>query len=310
MKFHTVPGIDRPISQLVLGTMIFDPERMDQVECLMDAFLAVGGNCLDTAFVYNGGRSEQAIGRWLAAHPREAIVIIDKGAHPRSDGRPRVTPEAIEADLSESLDRLGIRCIDLYLLHRDDPSVPVGPIVEALHDQRVRGRIRAFGGSNWTVPRIQAANAYAIERGLTPFVASSPHLSLARPIRPRWPGCVNASDEDLRWHRDQQFPLFAWSSQAGGFFTGRFSPGVRDEGGITDTYDTVDNWERLRRARDSGVQRGLNANQMALAYVLNQPFPAFALIGPHSTDELRQSAAAIGVSLTKDEMAWLERGDE
>src|SRR5690606_6316038 len=117
---------------------------------------------------------------------RDKVVIVGKGAHLNRDRR-RVTPWDITSDLYDSLARFQTDCIDLYLLHRDDPDFPVGPIVEVLNEHLRAGRIGAFGASNWTVERIQAANAYAAEHGLEPFVASSPNLSLADQIKEPWP---------------------------------------------------------------------------------------------------------------------------
>ena len=164
--------------------MACSPDNQDVTNALLDAFVAAGGTCLDTAHIYGGGKSERAVGNWLnRGNNREKMVVLDKGAHHDSSG-PRVNPEAILADLTESLNRLQIETIDLYLLHRDDPNVPVGPIVECLNEQYRFGKIRAFGGSNWTTERIQEANNYAGMYGLKPFVASSPHLSLAVPSGP------------------------------------------------------------------------------------------------------------------------------
>src|SRR5207249_9101 len=126
----------------------------------------------------------------------------------------------------DSLARFKTDYIDLYLLHRDDPTVPVGPIIEVLNEHLKAGRIHAFGGSNWTYQRLQEANAYAAEHGLTPFVASSPNFSLADQIEPPWAGCISISGSQgtaaRQWYVQQQMALFTWSSLAGGFFSGRF----------------------------------------------------------------------------------------
>ncbi|NQT52881.1 aldo/keto reductase, partial [bacterium] len=166
MEYGEVPGVGKPVSRLVLGTMIINAGEMERSAALLDDAVAVGCTTLDTAHVYGGGNSERAIGQWMDARGnRDAIVVLSKGAHPNQDRR-RVTPFDIAADLHDSLARLRSDYIDLYLLHRDDPDVPVGPIVEALNEHRAAGRIRAFGGSNWTHTRIAEANAYADAHGL------------------------------------------------------------------------------------------------------------------------------------------------
>ena len=143
----------------------------------------------------------------------------------------RVTPEDIAADLDESLRQLGLDTIDLYLLHRDDPDVPVGPIVEALNEHLRGGKIRAFGGSNWTHERIAEANAYAADHGLVPFVASSPQFSLVEQVDEPWPGCISIGGPDNAaardWYQNNQMAMFAWSSLAGGFLSGAVHPRQR-----------------------------------------------------------------------------------
>jgi len=310
MLYGTIPGLGRPVSRLVLGSMVFrlePPEAWARTCDLLDQFAALGGNAVDTAHIYGRGESERALGRWLAQRGnRDQMVIITKGAHPAPDWTPRLTPAAIAADLAESLERLGTT-IDLYLLHRDDPAMPVGPIVECLNEHLAAGRIRAMGASNWTPERIQEANEYAAARGLAGFAASSPNLALAVPNKPHWPGTVSIAGDRaaLAWYRARQFPVLAWSSQAGGFFSGRFSPDRPEAPRMVQVYDSPGNWERLRRARELAAARGCTPVQVALAWVLHQPFPIFALIGPHSVAELQDSAGALAVHLTPEETAWL-----
>jgi 1-deoxyxylulose-5-phosphate synthase len=306
MKYHPFPALGRDLSRLVLGSMVFSLEALDLSFELLDTWLALGGNIVDTAHVYSSGNSERAIGRWFQERGRrEELVLLSKGAHHNADRR-RVTPEDITCDLRDSLARLKIETIDLYLLHRDDPDVPVGPIVEALNEHRRAGRIRAFGGSNWSPQRLEAANAYAAAHGLEGFSASSPNLSLAVQNEPVWADCLSASDPPSRaWYTRTQMPLFAWSSQAGGFFTGLYSPDNFENENMTRVYYSEGNWERLRRATELGKQRGFTANQVALAWVLHQAFPVFALIGPHTVEELKSSVAALDLELTPDEVRWL-----
>ena len=158
-----VPGIDKPVSRLVQGTMMVNSKQLEAGFAFLDAVLEQGCNTFDTAHVYGGGDNERSVGRWVHERGvRDQVVILGKGAHHNQD-RQRVTPFDITSDLHDSLARFQFDYIDLYLLHRDDPSQPVGPIVEILNEHKRAGKIHAFGGSNWSVSRIQAANAYAAD---------------------------------------------------------------------------------------------------------------------------------------------------
>ena len=307
MKYQHFAPLNRDLSRLVLGSMVFSLDALDLTFELMDAWTEAGGNVVDTAHLYSGGNSERAVGRWLKERGRrEDLVILAKGAHHNSD-RKRVTPEDITCDLRDTLARLQTDYVDLYVLHRDDPEVPVGPIVEALNEHYRAGRIRAFGGSNWTPERLDEANAYAAARSLQGFTASSPHLSLAVPNETIWAGCVDArSPEAMAWYTRSQMPLFAWSSQARGFFSGQFSPERRDDETIVRVFYSEGNWERLRRAEELGRRRGVPPLQVALAWVLHQPFPVYPLIGPATVEELRSSVAALELELSPEEVRWLD----
>ena len=279
---------------------------------VIDAYLAVGGNCIDTAHIYGLGESEKALGRWLEdSGRREEILLITKGCHPHVDeagqfGPPRVTPEAIHSDLSDSLERLGAERVDLYLLHRDDESMPPGPILEALNEEIASGRIDAFGASNWTVERIASANQYAAEHGLTGFAASSPGLSLPRPVEMQFPGTLFADDDTRRWHAETRLPVLAWTSLAAGFASGRFLPDDTDVDESTRAFFSEDNFERMRRAQEVAERKNTSALQVALAFVLGQDFPVVALVGASKVENLNGTLGALEVELTSEEMRYLD----
>lgn len=316
MQYSHIPGVDKPISRLVQGTVSLDPNNTDTGFALLDEIYALGCNTLDTAHVYGNGDCERALGRWIDERDlREQIVIITKGAHPNAD-RNRVTPFDITSDLHDSLARLKVEAIDLYLLHRDDPTVPVAPIVEVLNEYKEMGLIRAFGGSNWTHERIQAANTYAEARGLTPFIASSPQFSLAEMVQAPWRGCISigsSSGEAARaWYRQTQMALFTWSSLAGGFLSGRFARSNLDtfesyfDQLCVNSYCYEDNFRRLDRAAFLAEAKGLTLSQVALAYVMNQSLNIFALVGCRTGAEFENNIVALDVQLTAKEIAWLE----
>ena len=305
MKYAPFPPLAREVSRLVLGTVAYRSIPAQAPIEVLDAWLELGGDVIDTGREY--GESEGVLGRWVRARScRDRLVLITKGAHPDEGGRPRLTPEAIESDLRESLATLETEVVEVFLLHRDDPATPVGPIIETLNEQVRAGRARAFGASNWTTARIEEANAYAADRALSGFTCASPELSLARPNQPRWPGCVTASDSASRkWYERTRLPVFAWSSQGGGFFSDGHLPG-RADGDMERVYGSADNWERLRRAKELARRKGATPVQVALAWVLHLPFPVFPIIGPRSVAELESSVAALELSLTPEEHAWLD----
>jgi aryl-alcohol dehydrogenase-like predicted oxidoreductase len=316
MEYGHVPGIDKPISRLVQGTVMVSSQKLDQSFALLDEIFELGCTTFDTGHEYGRGDCERTVGRWVNERGvRDKVVIIGKGAHHNED-RQRVTPFDITADLYDSLARFKFDHIDLYLLHRDDPSVPVGLIVEVLNEHRAAGRIHAFGGSNWSHERIRAANEYAAAHGLVPFIASSPNFSLAEQFQAPWLNCISisglAGQAAREWYQQTQMPLFTWSSLAGGFFSGRFT---RDNLASFDSYlDKLcvqsycyeANFKRLDRAQQLAEEKGLSLPQIALAYVMSQPLNIFALVGCQTGAEFKANVEASQVKLTPAETAWLE----
>ena len=157
MEYSKVEGIDKKVSRLVQGTIMLTEEDPEKGLELLDAVWEAGYNAFDTAALYGGGTCERVFGQWLEARGvRDEAFIIGKSAHHNRDRR-RVTPFDIAADLHDTLARQRTDYTDIHLLHRDDPDVEVGPIVDALNEHLDAGRIRAFGGSNWSPQRIQEA---------------------------------------------------------------------------------------------------------------------------------------------------------
>ncbi|MCM3632793.1 aldo/keto reductase [Paenibacillus camelliae] len=305
MQSIGIDGVRKPITKLVLGSMMLNIERQEYSEELLDCYVERGGNTIDTAKVYGPG-SAKAIGQWISKrNNREGIVLIGKGAHPDANG-PRVNKAEIERDIEETFEWMQTDYVDVYMLHRDDPQKSVGYILEILNEQLEAGKCHALGVSNWTTARIEEANQYAESHGLRGFVCNSPNLSLAKPNEPRWEGCISANEVYVDWHERTQLPLLSWSSQAGGFFTGRYSPSYKDDLEAVRVYYNDENWERYRRASELAAEKGRSTNDIALSFVLHQPFPTCAIIGPNNTTELTSSLEALHVSLTPSEVSWLD----
>lgn len=312
----SVPGVNKPLSRVVLGTMVVDIREKERSFALLDAAFAAGINTLDTAHVYAGGNSERGIGAWCAERGlRERLVILTKGCIPNAD-RKRITPYDLASDLHDSLTRLQTHYVDLYLFHRDDPSVPVGQIVDFMNEHVAAGRVRAWGGSNWTRARLAAAIAYAAKHGAVPPVASSPHYGLATQVKSPWgPGCVTLTGDnraaDRAWYTETGMATFAYSSLARGLFSGR---ATRDNY-LTTTDDACQraychpvNFERLDRAHQLAKKRGVTVTQIALAFVLNSPMNTFALVGAENAAEVDACVAAQRIRLSDKDLRWLETG--
>ncbi len=298
-----LPGLDKPVSRLVMGC---DNQRtMPQAAAMWDDWFERGGNAFDTAYVYGGGLFERLLGWWMRHRGvREHCVVTVKGAH-----TPLCRPEFIASQLHESLGRLQTDHADVYIMHRDNPDVPVGEFVDALDELVRAGRIKVFGGSNWTVERFKKANAYARRKGRQAFTVLNNNFSLARMVNPVWPGCVAASDPATRrWLTRTQTPLFSWSSQARGFFTDRAGPDKLDDPELVHAWYSEDNFERRSRAYTLARERGVAPINIALAYVLQQPFPTWALVGPRDLTETVSTLRALTVDLTPAERDWLDLG--
>lgn len=301
MKYGKIEGVDKPISKLVLGTDFFFEDKEGELYQLIDAYFEMGGNAFDLAHIYGGGAGQRIVGRWMKSrNARDKVVLLDKGCHPY--GHPRVSPKYIEEDLNENLARLGIEQEDVFVLHRDDPKQDIAPLLDSLNEQIAKGKISAFGASNWTTTRLDEALSYAKRHGLRGFSLSSNNLSLAEPNEPMWEGCVSLGETELLWHRRNRFPLFAWSPAARGWFAG-----VRDPD-VTRVYENDENHRRLERAKILAKRHGATPHQIALAYVLCQDFPTWAIIGARTIDELRQNVQSLEIELSKEEMLFLKRG--
>ncbi len=141
---------------------------------------------------------------------------------------------------------------------------------------------------------------------MTGFAALSNNLSLARMVDPVWADCIHVSDKASReWLKKTQTVELSWSSQARGFFTDRASPSDRSDADLARCWYSDDNFQRKARARDLAYRRTVPEIVIALAYVLRQPFPTFALIGPRTIAEMVQSMAALDVELSAEELDWL-----
>lgn len=321
MEYSEIQYVGKRVSRLFFGTCIRRMKAGENADDLLDAAFAAGINAFDTARGYGG--AERSLGGWIDRRGNRADVVIQtKGGLNGFLWRSRVKERCVRADLERSLKELRTDYVDIYLLHRDDRRVPVGVIVEMLNELVCEGRVRAFGGSNWTYGRIEEANEYAYAKGLQPFTVSSPNFGLAVMEKDPWGGGLttvtgekNAAERE--WYRRTGMLLVAWSSLGGGLFSGRFASsdirGARRN--MAALYRKAflypDNLRRLARAERLAEKYGKAPSQIATAYMLACGMNVFPIVGAGSAEHIRKNAEAAEIKLTEREAAWLDlRSDD
>ncbi len=302
MTYGKVPFLDKKVSRLIMGCD--NQNDLPYAAVMFDDWFTKGGNAFDTAHIYGGGKQEVLLGQWINTRGvRDQVVVTVKGAH-----SPNCTPQGINNQLRESLEkRLKLDSADIYIMHRDNPDVPVGEFVDVLNEHVKAGRFKTFGGSNWSIERFVAANEYAKKKGLQPFSILNNNFSLARMVDAVWNGCVAASDPASRkWLNETQTVEFSWSSQARGFFVPEISaPDKTDDKEKVRCWYSDDNFQRQARAIELAKKYNVLPINIALAYVLCQPFPTFALVGPRTLEETRTTLPALNIKLTGAELKYL-----
>lgn len=278
------------VAPVCLGTMYYGLDRMDEAASChqMERYIAAGGDFIDTAQVYNNwvpgetSRSEKVIGRFLqGSGARDQVRLCTKGGHPLLDGRmvPRLRERELLDDLHRSLDNLKTDHVELYLLHRDDPSMPVADILGVLDAQAKAGLIRHYGCSNWTLRRVREARDVAARQGLAGFTVNQILWSQAAPnaaaIEDRT--LVPMSDDFLRFHAETGMAAMAYSSQAQGYFSKRISGAPLSEK-CRRMYDSPENEATLAALTAECARTGMSPAAATLAWITDHPFPAVPIV--------------------------------
>jgi aryl-alcohol dehydrogenase-like predicted oxidoreductase len=278
--------------RLVFGTV--DLPDTSVAPRLLDRFYAAGGRALDVANVYRDGEACQAVGHWLRdRHSPDGVVLYAKGCHP-----PNCRPELVPSEVDEARRLLGVERLDVFVLHRDDPSLPVAAFADALLEQVAAKTIGGFGVSNWTIPRLRELQTYLDGVGRDGLLVFSNHFSLAEMVTAPWPDCLAVDKEDLHALADTDLLVLAWSSLALGFFAGRDHA----------SWDSPGNRDRRERATELADELGISPVAVALAYVLHQPDYVLPVVGTLSEDHLDEALSASEIELSPAQLEWLESG--
>ena len=318
MEYTTLGATGTTVSRLCLGCMSFGSSdwrewvlEEEESHEIIDRAIDLGINFFDTANVYSKGESERILGNALAERDRDWPVVATKvngemnGDNPNASGLSR---KAIEQELSNSLDRLGMETIDLYQLHRWDYETPAEETLRTLDDAVRRGQIRYAGASSmWAY---QFADAYhASERlDLARFVSMQNQYNLAyrEEEREMLPQCA-----------EKGVGVLPWSPLARGFLArpheeflatrrGEFMEGDRHLSERIATY--VDGGGRTinERVEELASERGVTMGQIALAWLLHKDWVDAPIVGTTSVEHLEQAVEAIDIHLSASDVDYLE----
>ena len=297
---------DHEIHTFILGTSragrMYDGKEADQI---FGTFLDGGGKAIDTAHVYAdwvpGERSisERCIGDYIArSGRRDDIFLITKGGHPKLTGRgyngddlhePRLSMKEMQNDLDGSLEKLKTDVIDLYFYHRDDPDRDPGELIETMETFLRQGKIKAYGCSNWKLPRIMQAQEYAAEHGYHGFSANQVLYNLGTlKDDPQWDDtCVTADKEMLRYHQEHpEFVLMPYSANANGFFHTLIREGTQAVS--KSPYCTDFNIAIAKEIQKLCKKRNCTVTQVMLGYFMSMDMrvlPLYASTDPEHVKE-------------------------
>ncbi|MCZ7535688.1 MAG: aldo/keto reductase [Acidimicrobiia bacterium] len=312
MKYRTLGRTGLKVSPLCLGAMMFGEwgnADHDDSSSIIRAAIDAGINFIDTADVYSGGESEQIVGEAIKGR-RDDLVIATKvhgamGSDPNRAGNSR---RWIIRACEESLRRLGTDYIDLYQIHRPDPSTDIEETLGALSDLVHQGKVRYLGSSTFPPSAVVEAQWAAERRRSERFVCEQPPYSiLARGIESELlPTCDRYG-----------MGVIAWSPLAGGWLSGKWRVGTegltsRRAARIPDRYDLSkpENQAKLRAAEALAMlaeKSGMSLVHMALAFVVNHPSVTSAIVGPRTMEHLEGQLGATDVVLGEDLLDAIDR---
>ncbi len=304
MQYRTMGRTGVQVSALALGAMNFGPigrTTQDEATAIVDAALAAGINVIDTADMYGDGQSEEMVGRAIAGR-REDIVLATKATMPMGEERNHrgSSRRWLVTELDNSLRRLGVDHVDLYQIHRWDPTTSDEETLSALTDLRRAGKIRYFGSSTFPAYRIVQAQWTAREHHLGRYVTEQPSYSILQ---------RGIEAHVLPVTEEYGLGVLAWSPLASGWLTGAVRAGqeitthrsafmpARFDTAVPANQARLDAVEQLAKVAEAA---DLTLIQLALGFVIAHPAVTSAIIGPRTLEHLHSHLAAADTVLSGD----------
>jgi aryl-alcohol dehydrogenase-like predicted oxidoreductase len=310
MEYTTLGSTGMEVSRICLGCMSFGSSRdwmldAEQSHDIIDRAIELGVNFFDTANVYSRGESERVLGDALAGYDRDEQVVATKVFGEMDEDDPNasgLSRKAIEQELANSLDRLGMDTVDLYQIHRWDYDTPIAETMRALDDAVRRNQVRYVGASSMWAYQFAAALHTSDRLGLERFATMQNHYNLAYREEER---------EMLPLCQEEGVGVIPWSPLAGGYLTRPHE----DIDATTRGERLADRHEEYRsgggpevnaRVEELAAEKDLSMAQVGLAWLLHTEWVDAPIVGVSSVEHLEDAVAAVEVSLSDADVEYLE----
>jgi aryl-alcohol dehydrogenase-like predicted oxidoreductase len=313
MKYRFMGKTGLKVSELCLGTMTMGRESDETLShAILDRFVAMGGNFIDTADVYAGTVSEEVIGHWLVHQKRDDIVLATKVRFPTGSGPNDVgvSRKHIMASIDASLRRLQTDYIDLYQVHCWDAATPLEETLSTLHTLVQSGKVRYIGVSNYTGWQLQKAIDLSRRMGWEAYTCLQP--------------LYNLLDRSTEWELiplclEEGLGVIPWSPLRGGWLSGKYQRGMAappegtrvktaEEQGWSESwtrYNTDQTWNVIDTLNAIAAETGKTSAQVALNWVLNRPGVTAPIIGARTMAQFEDNLGAIGWELGAEQLEQL-----
>jgi aryl-alcohol dehydrogenase-like predicted oxidoreductase len=300
------------VSPICLGGNVFGwTADLDVSFAVLDRFVELGGNFIDTANVYSGwvpgnqgGESETIIGRWLRERgTRGQVVIATKVGMGSAKFEKGLARDQIRRGVEESLARLQLEAIDLYYAHEDDPATPLSETMAAFDELVREGLVRAVGSSNYTADRLRQALDVSAADAVVAFAVHQPHFNLLD--RDGYEGPL----EQLC--RERGLGVAPYFALARGFLSGKYRPdqplpASGRAAGVARDYMNPRGWRMLETVDRIAAGHGVSQTQVAIAWLLHRPGITAPIVSATAPAQVSELADAAGVALSDQDIAALD----
>ncbi|KPB48840.1 aldo/keto reductase [Pseudomonas tremae] len=309
MDYRTLGQSGLKVSTLTLGSMMFGEQTgAEESLRIIDKARDQGINFIDTADVYNGGRSEEIVGRAIAAQ-RSDWVLATKVAIGPADGLPNragLNRKHIFNAIENSLRRLDTDYVDIYYLHKEDQNTPLEVTVSAIGDLIRQGKIRHWGVSNFRGWRIAEIVNVAQRLGVDKPVISQPLYNIVN---------RQAEVEQITAAAYHGLGVVPFSPLARGVLSGKYAPDIapdsesragRQDKRLLETEWRVESLRIAQRVQEYVQDKGVGIVEFAIAWVLNNQAVTSAIVGPRTEQQWDGYTKALAVKITPEDEAFID----